>query len=237
MSTSCIQYKVKNTFVEIDIFEDDDFINEMVENTQRQISEPTRTTNYLMDELLNPRNKISKQHDIWIGKHVDSSEDMVKQAELSEPEKEPDFTHSHGDNDRYRVDNSIAATQKLAKEIASVPQVVSERHVLCLSAAFTNIGANSNSQLLHHDKVAASAICKKSRRRKRDSLIDQAAKQKSQEVQHLSPIQENIGAQECVPQANVRENTECVKCPRCGGGCSSGHKFCKFCGFAISSLR
>jgi hypothetical protein len=229
VSAPCFQYKVKNTFIEVDVFEDA-FLNEQAESPQRQVTEPVPLTNALLDDLLSPKIQASKQDDIWTGKCFEDSgaHDAVKQAELSEPEKEPDMMRT-------------APERGLATEISNGQQARSERRVLSLSLAFTNGEAKINLQSSHRVVSAATSICKKSRRRKRDSLIDQAAKHHNAEVRPdeqkapmmpnpvvIANVIPNVGA-----QGNVRRSPGSLSCPRCGGVCESGHKFCKFCGSAI----
>jgi hypothetical protein len=246
VSTPCFQYKVKNTFIEVDVFEDA-FLNELAGRAQRQVSEPAPLINTLLDDLLSTKIQASKHDDIWTGKCLEDSgaHDVAKQAELSEPEKEPDLKHvgteikSNADSHDSRLE-----AMRTAREISDYQQSRSERRVLSLSLAFTNGDARSNLQSSHHGVLAAPSMSKKSRRRKRDSLIDQAAKHHNAEVRPdeqkvsmrpnpvIANIIPNVGM-----QGNVRRSPGSLSCPRCGGACESGQKFCKFCGYAVLNPR
>jgi hypothetical protein len=238
-STSGIQYKVKNTFIQFYDLEDCDFFfSEDVKQMQRQVSEPALATTSLLDELLSPKITDSMQQYMLPKKCFDYSgvdeagsgsepEKELEVASGSEPEKEPDSRYYHVDATR-EMDNfssrSDVALRKspeiLAREIAANGQQIPADAEMITTSAHTNAV-----------NVVAS-LCSKSRRRKRFSLIDQAAKQ--------SNLDEQTGLTN-IPsgnvELNVQESLTCLACPRCGGGCEAGHRFCKFCGFAMSNCR
>jgi hypothetical protein len=242
---------------------------------QRQVTEPVPATNRLLDiqmPLDIPKTKLfvesSTLHNTdYLDKSSTSSEHDPKVTEPFQPECEPELTYDGSEMPRQMTEElywndwsdeqreldmeqscmSPYLSHALSGQFAVDPDVYTRTAI----APFGHEGSPGNlsgdrctSQQKGEDPAPNKT--KTQRRRKRESLIDVAARTQKQESrktkQHEKQLlQEQLGLQPASSTVQGKQGRSVVSkaklpacCPQCGGKVQTGYNFCRFCGVAIA---
>lgn len=194
-----------------------------------------------------------------------SSEHDSKASEPFQPECEPELTYCGNGMVRQATEE---LTEELCLNVWSGMQWEPDIEQSCLSphlshtvtgqcildpylhampaAALMGLGTaaehesydRSTSKRMGNDSGAHSKS-KTAQRRKRESLIDIAARRQKQESRRTKQQQKKQGSQEQLGQTASHTQGDMPKaklvksCPQCGAQCQVDYKFCRFCGAAV----
>mmetsp|Transcript_107118 Transcript_107118/g.169260 ORF Transcript_107118/g.169260 Transcript_107118/m.169260 type:complete len:219 (+) Transcript_107118:75-731(+) len=216
MAAALYHVKVKNTFLEVDA--DDDTLSSLSDEEEyfkRQVTEPAPSTTPLLGI---PRSKFFEG--IYCSENFEGSTTSSDHAEPFQPECEPELVpYANG-----RETPSPYEGEPLVLSLATTALVGRDE-----------LPAHASRQQPTKTPKQRSGKAKETGRRKRESLIDIAARKQKQQArqqqkrfQSGSSARSNPGTQEHAaktPLANF--------CHHCGNACQPDFKFCRFCGSPI----
>lgn len=267
--------QVKNTFLEFNL--DDSELSDLNidddEGPKRQVTEPTPSTIRLLDFA---KQQTVEENTSTHSTDYDKTEDSTASSEHDpaavepfQPECEPDFSYDGTEMDRqvteelcfnvweskvWEPDVEVACLSPHLGHMMTGPYLV-ESHAPTLTAAAlfdhrefqdnqpidrcTSKQTGTDSDATNKAKIA--------RRRKRESLIDIAARKQKQDLRQAKQQAKRQAKQQRNDQSmtNARHNkwgqgdaatSKLAKvCPQCGGECQMDYKFCRFCGSAVAA--
>lgn len=259
--------QIKNTFLEFNLDDGDlSDLNDDDECPKRQVTEPTPSTIRLLDIAKKEKALESVCAD---STDYDKTEDSTASSEHDlQPECEPDFSCDGNEMARlvteelcYNVweskvwepDVELACLSPLLGHTDGRPYIVESNAQTISAAAFVGYGETQEDRRLDRytskqkgtDSDAANKT-KSERRRKRESLIDIAARKQKQDLRQAKQ-QAKRQSQQQQQQRDERSVTnkwsqgDAAKsklakiCSQCGGECQMDYKFCRFCGRAVAA--
>jgi hypothetical protein len=222
--------KVKNTFLEVGVN------NNSLENTEgedrwkRSESQPDWTTKKLLGSSFN----FSRLHEVQEGKHSPQpdgsfcTESALEIEAVQEPEWEPEaelcgtiLRQVTGDEDWPTWQQSQASVDS-----AEGSAIAKDTDGVSADEQATNVAGDDGKNVQKRTR----------RRRKRDSLIDKAAKQNRQPSDSNVSKSSHSTGPASEPTSSTKSSmrgTARTSCPHCAGQCQPSFTFCHFCGKKI----